>query len=87
MPEHKNPVHIVTIHLRKLLLHIQVCETGLTDFHIPLSLLKAMFQNTNHVKGQLKKFSIWRETGCSLPGTHTYTLQYGKTTLFPERAF
>jgi hypothetical protein len=65
MPEHKNPVHILTIHLRKLSLHVQVCETGLTDFHIPLSLFQAMFQNTNHVKGQLKKSLIWRETGAN----------------------
>jgi len=91
VPEHLNPLHIVTIHLckRKFPPHIEVCETGLTHFHIPLSLFKAMFQNTNHVKGQFKKFSIWRKTGasCSLSGTRTYTLQYGKTTPFPEREF
>jgi hypothetical protein len=60
-----NPVHVVTIHLRKLPFRIQVCETGLTDFHVPLSFFKAIFQNTNHVKDQLKKFSIWRETEAS----------------------
>jgi hypothetical protein len=36
------------------------------DFNTPLSFFKqAMLQNTNQVKDQLKKFSVWRETGAS----------------------